>query len=120
AQTVEGALAEQGLAAHRGGERERGDQAPQDDADDDADDVNQVHWSPPPRAAIARAAVRAIRPAMIGSGSAIKMRQPTNSGPKNGSSQTRARLEPSRFQAVMKATAVPTSAPSSRKAPATG
>src|SRR5215813_3707231 len=92
AQTVEGALAEQGLAAHRGGERERGDQAPQDDADDDADDVNQVHWSPPPRAAIARAAVRAIRPAMIGSGSAIKMRQPTNSGPKNGSSQMRARL----------------------------
>src|SRR5215467_6396482 len=91
-QTFKGTFAEQGFAAHRGGERERGDQAPEDDANDDADDVDQVHWSPPQRAAIARAAARAIRPAMIGSGSAIKMRQPTNSGPKNGSSQMRARL----------------------------
>src|SRR5262249_36020045 len=80
------------LAAHRRGERERGHEPPQDDADGDADDVGYVHWSPPKRAAIARAAARAESPARIGSGNAISTRQPTNSGPKNGSSQISARL----------------------------
>src|SRR5262249_33730110 len=87
-----GAFAEQRLAAHRRRESKRRDQQPQGDADDDADDGDQVHWSPPQRRAAMRAAPRAMRPAMIGNGSASTMRQPTNSGPKNGSSQISARL----------------------------
>src|SRR5215467_577204 len=85
--TLIGAFAEQRLAAHRRDECQRRDQQPQDDADDDGDDGNEAHWSPPQRRAAMRAAARAMKPAMTGSGSASTMRQPTNSGPKNGSSQ---------------------------------
>ena len=63
---------------------------------------------------------RTVSPAMIGNGSAASDRQATKSKPKNGISQTIARLMPISDQLVIRVMAALTSAPTAMKAPAIG
>src|SRR5262249_6456528 len=108
------AVGEQHAPSHCGNKCQDTDYQPQQDVDGHHHLASSRYLKP------ARTAIRASSPAMIGRGSAATMRQITKSGPKNGSSQTSARVYPINVQLTMKVTTAPASAPIIRNAPATG
>src|SRR4029079_12965055 len=105
---------QQNASARGGNDRQNADDQPQQDGNSERHLISSRYWKP------ARTRTRASKPAMIGSGIAAIIRQITKSAPKNGNSQTSARVYPISVQLTMKATTAPASAPMIKKAPATG